>query len=156
METSLQNINPEEINDFFKHICFVINEHKEGEEAIRELHNQIKKIKTAPKKWIFEKEVDGLHDKIDKVVIAKKNLFAYKDNAKLISQLNDKINFLEEQFDKVKTERDNVLLENREKINEIQDSLKYMRSRISEFSRAKEERDKKLRELEKRAKKVVS
>lgn len=155
MESSLENIKPEEINDFFKHICFVINENKEREEARKELHKQINKIKEAPKKWIFEKEVKGLHEKFDKVLSTEKKLLGYKDESKLISQLKEKMQFLEQQLATVKRERDEALFVNKEKMNEIQDSINLIKSRMYKFVRAKEERDKRLRELEKKVKKVV-
>jgi len=155
MITSLQNIGPEEIQDFFKHICFVVNEHKERENAREELHKQIKKIKTAPKKWIFEKEVKGLHEKVGKVLTAEKKLLSYKDDTRLINQLNDKIKFLEGQLARVKGEKDEALFENRGKIEEIQGSIGDIKSRMHTFIRAKEERDKRLTELEKKVKIVA-
>lgn len=155
MESFLQDIKPEEINDFFKHICFVINENKERQKAREELHKQIKKIKTSPKKWIFEKEVKGLHEKVGKVLDTEKKLLGYKNDTKLIKQLNDKTMFLEQQLSKAKNERDKALFENRQQIGELKDSLSYIRSRIYSFIRAKEERGKRLKELEKRVKTVV-
>lgn len=155
MEASLQNIGPGQIKDFFKHVCFVINEHKEKEKAREDLHKQIRKIREAPKKWIFEKEVKGLHEKVGNVLATEKKLLAYKDDAKLIKRLKDKVNFLEGQLAKAKAERDEALFENRERANEIQDSLRYIKSRMHRFIRAKEERDKRLKELEKKVERVV-
>ena len=93
MGTSLQNIEPNELKDFFRHICLVINEHKQREDARKDLHRQIKKIREAPKKWIFEKEVKGLNEKFEKVLDTEKRLLNYKDESKLINQLTDKIKF---------------------------------------------------------------
>jgi len=155
METSLQDIEPKEIKDFFKHICFVINEYKERENARGELNGQIRKIREAPKKWIFEREVKGLHEKVDKVLSTEKKLSGSRDYAKLISNLNDKIGFLEGQLAKVREERDEALFENRARISEIHDSVSHIKSRMYKFIKAKEERDKRLKELEKKIKRVA-
>lgn len=155
MITSLQDIEPEEIKDFFKHICIVVDEHKEREKAREELHKQIKKIKTAPKKWIFEKEVKGLQKTVDNVLHTETKLLKYKDDTKLINKLNDKIKFLEGHLVKIKGEKDKALFENRQQISEIQNYINHIKSRMYIFIRAKEKRDKRLKELEKRIEKVA-
>ncbi|GAJ12879.1 unnamed protein product, partial [marine sediment metagenome] len=113
---TLQNIEPEEVQDFFKHICLVINEHKEREKAKDELKKQIKKIKTAPKKWILDKEVNELHKTVGNVLHTETKLLKYKDDTKLIKKLNGKIKFLEGRLAKIKREKDKALFENRQQI----------------------------------------
>ena len=155
METSLKHVDLNGVETFFRNICLVIKEHKEMEKARAELHKQIQKIKEAPKKWIFEEEVEGLHKKVSKVLDTEKKLLGYKDDTELINKLNAKIKSLEEQFAKMKAERNEALFENRGKINEVHTSMRNIKSKVHTFIKAKEERDERLKELEKRVKKVA-
>jgi vacuolar-type H+-ATPase subunit I/STV1 len=155
MTDSLQGISPEEIKEFFKHICFVVRNQKEREEARREMHKQIMKIKTAPKKWILDKEIGKLHKTVENVVDAETKLPKYKDNAVLLRHLSDKVRFLETQLAKVRKEKEEAVLENRRKIEEIKASVEQIRARMFDVIKAKEERDRRIRELEKKAKKIV-
>ena len=116
---------------------------------------QIEKIKEAPKKWVLEEEVRGLHKKVGKVLDTEKKLLGYKDDARLVNKLNEKIKYLEGQFAKMKGERDKALFENREKIGEVHSSMRNIKSRVHIFIKAKEKRDKRLKELEKKVKKVA-
>jgi hypothetical protein len=155
MQTSLHDIEAEEIEDFFKHICLAINEHKQNEEAKKDLEMQIKKIREAPKRWILEKEIKGLDEKFDRVLATEKKLSDYRDYDKLVKHLMNKISFLEGQLGRVKKERDAALSENRKRISEIKDYIKHIRSRMEIFLKAKEERDRRLEELENKVDRVV-
>ncbi|MBL7054405.1 hypothetical protein ISS05_01455 [Candidatus Woesearchaeota archaeon] len=154
METSLQDIKPDEIRDFFKHICFVISEYEERNKARMELKKHIERIKTAPKKWILHQEIKNLHEKVGEVIDKEKKLLGYGDDTKLINQLNDKLSFLEAQLSKARMERNKALFENREAISEIHDSVRQIKSRMHTFITAKEERDKRFKELEKKVEKT--
>ncbi len=155
MENSLKHADLDGVEIFFRHICLAVNKHRELEKARAELHKQIEKIKEAPKKWILEEEVKGLHKKVGKVLDTEKKLLGYKDDARLVNKLNEKIKHLEGQFAKMKGERDKALFENREKIGEVHNSMRNIKSRVHIFIKAKEERDKRLKELEKKVKKVA-
>ncbi len=154
MESSLQNANLKGITNFFKQVCIVINDHEERTGARKEMYSQIKKVKTAPKKWILDKEANKIHKTVDNVLDTERRLFKYGDDPRLVGKLNDKIDFLEERLSNVKIERDKAVFENREKIREIQSSIRHTKEKISLFIKAKEKRDKKLKELEKRIRKA--
>ena len=147
MENSLKHADLDGVEIFFMHICSFINKHKEREKARGELHKQIEKIKDAPKKWILEEEVKGLHKKVGKVLDTEKKLLGHKDDSQLVNKLNEKIKHLEQQFAKMKDERDKALLEKKEKISEAHSSIQEIKSRVHTFIKAKEERDKRLKEL---------
>ena len=137
MESSLQNLDKEEVKEFFKHACFVINNNKKKENAEQELYRQINKIKNAPKRWILEKEIKGLHEKIGKVLSAEKQLLGYDNESTVVRQLNSTIKLLEKQMAIAREEKDKALTENRQRINEIYNSISNIKSRISEISKKK-------------------
>jgi len=155
MELSLKHADLDGVETFFRSICLAVNKHEEREKARAELHRQIEKIKDAPKRWILEEEIEGLHKKFGEVLDTEKKLLGYKDDTQLINKLNEKIKHLEGQLAEMKSERNKVLFENREMIKEAHNSMKNIKSRVHTFIKAKEERDKRLIELEKKIKKVA-
>ena len=155
MELSLKHADLDGVETFFRHICLAINKHGEREKARAELHRQIEKIRDAPKKWILEEEVKGLHKKFGEVLNTEKKLLGYKDDTHLINRLNEKIKHHEGQLAEMKSERNKALFENRELIKEAHNSMRNIKSRVHTFIKAKEERDKRLKELEKKVNKVA-
>ncbi len=156
MPSSLENINPEYLKGFLKHISIINNEIKSRRQAHHELRRQIDKVKAAPKKWIRDKEVKELQNKVNDVIEKEKNLLRYEDDKKTIDRLLDKIKLLESELAVVKRQRDEAISENEKEILALRKSLSSIRSRMSAFIKAKEERDKRLRYLEQKIQKVTS
>lgn len=156
METydPLKTIKPRQIEDFFRHVCFVINDHKEKEIAHKDLNKQIKNIKQAPKKWIRDQEVDKLHTKVGKVLNAEKKILGFKDDQEIVKQLQQKIAFLEDQLDDTRKERDKAVVENKEKISELKGSLENVKGMLKNMVNAKRNKEKRLREVEEKVNKI--
>lgn len=155
MNHKLDSINPEEVTNFLSHIGNVINEHQERHEVRKELDHHIKKIKSAPKKWIFNKEVNNLSKKIDKVINIEKKYMDKSTTSNLIRHLNQKIDLLQKQVGKLTKEKQDVIKSNKSEIENLRKILLDIRSKMVHYIKAKEHIDERNRIIEEKIKKVV-
>ena len=155
---SSEHIDPAALKEFVRHVCIVIKKHHEREEARTGLERQIKKIKTIslaknPKRWLIEKELKALNNKISLALEKESKLLGMgeKDSA-VILELKNKIQQLErELMEKEKSETE-ALAKNKEKIEEMDYTLKALKGKIEEIAVVKVEREKRIKELERRIK----
>lgn len=148
MENSLEKIRPEHISEFYRHICLAVKKKDQKKEARKELDYHLDQIKQAPKKWILHEKVKELPKKVDKIVNTEKESLGYENQEKVIQQLQEKINYLEGKLSKVKEQRDSAIFENKQQIQQVRSYLSRMRTRMEVFFKAKEKRDKRIKELE--------
>lgn len=148
MENSLYNISPEHISEFYKNICLAVKKKGLKKEARKEFDYHLDQIRQAPKKWILNEKIRELPRKVDKIVYAEKESLGFENQDELINQLQEKINYLEDQLSKVKEQRDSAIFENKQQIQQVRSYLSKMRTRMEVFFKAKEKRDKRIKELE--------
>lgn len=155
MESSLESIRPEKIEKFLRSICRYSSESRARNQARNELSAQIHKIRHAPKKWIFNREVDNLKEKVSKVVDVEKSLLKYSDSTRTIESLLGKINFLESELKNAKKERDLAVYQGRQELDSLKSAMSRLKSRVEIYLRAKEKRDQRLKDLEKKVKTIA-
>ncbi|MBN4049132.1 hypothetical protein JYT91_00775 [archaeon AH-315-M20] len=123
----LEHINPSQVKNFFRSLCVVSNRYAHKEQAVS--HRHITKLKKHPK--IKESEA----------VIEK--------------ELEVKINQLEQELHQTKQERDKAVDENKKQIHELNVALLSIKTRMNEILEHKKEREKIVRELERKIRKKV-
>lgn len=155
MENSLENLEPNEVKEFFRHLCIYVNDFKERDKARYELSKQIDRVRDAPKKWIFDKEMKELNHKIDSVVKVERDINRYRDDKKVIENLLEKNKHLQRNLAIIKKQRDNAVGHNRLEIEKIKDSIMIIKDRMGVYLEAKEERDNRLQELESKVVRVA-
>lgn len=148
---SSERINPEGLKKFVRHLCVVSKKYDDRESARKGLKTQIKKVKTIslaknPKRWLVEKELKALNDKISLVLEKESKLLGIeeKDSA-LIAELQNKIQRLESEI--VGRERSGE-----EKIKEMSDALTALREKVKQVAELKTGREQRIKELERRIK----
>ena len=129
MEHALEHINPSQIKDFFRSLCLVSNRYKKKEHPVYETlkHLEKKHFKTLEK----------------------------KSEAAIEKDLEVKINRLERELHQTKKERDKAVGENREQIHELNVSLLSIKTRMNEILEYKRQRERRIRELERKIRKTV-
>lgn len=150
IQDSLQTIKPEQVQDFFKHVCLAYKANDELLESRQELQRQIQKVKQAPKKWMLHKEVEELPKKVENVVKKEKRYIEYSNDLMELDSLKQKIKHLESELYRVKEEKKKVITENREQIKNIKEYIVKIKSRMDLFMKAKEHRDRRFKELERK------
>ena len=155
---SSEHIDPAALKEFVRHVCIVIKKHHEREEARTGLERQIKKVKTIslaknPKRWLIEKELKVLNNKISLALEKESKLLGMgeKDSA-VILELKNKIQQLERELIEKERSETEGLTKNKEKIEEMDYTLKALKSKIEEIAVVKVEREKRIKELERRIK----
>ncbi len=158
MEQISEHINPAALKDFVRHVCIAARKHHEREEAKTGLEMQIKKVKQAslakqPKRWLVEKELEALNKKISMVLEKESQLRGTeeKDSAD-IAELKNKVQQLERELAEKERSESEELSKNKEKIEEMGYALKALKDKIGEIAAVKIEREKRIKELERRIK----
>lgn len=131
---SSQKINPRRLKSFVRHICVIAKKHKDREEARAELQNQLKRLKKfSSKKMEMDDELKKLDKKISLVLEKEMELLGIRQGESGVSK-----------------ELANSILENRERIRSINDSINEIRKRLNDYIKIKTEREKRISELEER------
>jgi len=134
MDESSNSIHPERLKSFVRHVCVVAKKHKDRGKARVELRKQVERVKrfSSEKKGI-DKELKELDGKISLVLEKERQLLGIEkeDNAVSKALMNN-------------------VMENKEKINKINESINDMRQRLQDYIEMKTERERRISQLEKK------
>lgn len=132
MEEASEKINPKRLKSFVKHICILTKKHKDREKARIELQQQIQKLKRfSSKKREMDEELKELNRKISLVLEKEIQLLGIRQQESAASK-----------------ELMNKVLENRDRIKEINNSISEIKRRLEGYIQTKTERERKIEELE--------
>ncbi len=118
---SLDSINPSDVKDFLRKLSIVNNRYVKKEQAKHDLQAQLEELERYK---VYNTETEH--------------------------KLRDRLLQLEEELQKVREERDRALVENRNKIDELSNSLTSVKTVVKELLQDKKE---KIKHLEKKIKK---
>ncbi len=129
-----QGINPKRLKSFVRHLCVIAKKHKDREEARDGLQGQIRKLrKLSFKKKEVDKELKELDRRISWVLEKEMRLLGVGQRERAgVRELTDSV------------------VENREKMAEVKESIKDIRGKLGDYIHEKTEREKKIDGLEKR------
>ena len=147
---SLEQVNPHRVKNFFVNLCAVSSRYEKKHHAIEDLDNQLEKIKKYSKGKLDTGDIPGLKSKINEVLESEKKILSHKraETAKE-KELFEKIGELEHELQLAKQERDNAIEKNRKQIHELNAALLSIKMKMDNFI-DKKEREKRIRELEKK------
>jgi len=134
MEYSFEHLDNSQVKRFLKQLCVVINRPKQSHHVVSK---PIVKSNLSKKPDLKQTKELIYHD------------------PRVEDEFKTRIHFLEEALEKTKQERDNALEENKIQIRELNLALLSIRTRMSEFIKAKNEREKRVEYLEKRINKKL-
>lgn len=127
-------IHPERLKNFVRHVCVVAKKHKNREDARAGLEKQIASLKKfSSKKKDMDEELEELDSKISQVLEKEKELLGTKQAESAFS-----------------AELMRGVRENRDDIKRIEQSLNELRSKFEVYLDIKTERERNIKELEKR------
>ena len=154
---SLEQINPSQVRNFFVSLCSVSSRYEKKHHNIEDLNKQLEKIKKYSKGKLDTGDIPGLKSKINEVLESERKILGHNraETAKE-KELFEKIGELEHELQLAKQERDNAIEKNRKQIHELNAALLSIKTRMDKFIERKEEREKRIRELEKKINKKSS
>lgn len=134
MDENSQKLNPERLKSFVRHLCIIAKKHKDREDARSELQEQIKRLKRfSSKKKGMGEESKELDRRISLVLEKEMQLLGIGKGEGAASR---------------ELMRD--VSENKEKIRQMNESIKQIRESLEGYVRFKTERERKIEELEKK------
>ena len=136
MSESSKGIHPERLKSFVRHVCIVAKKHRDREKARSELQGQIKRLKrfsSKKKEMEMDEELKELNRKIS---------FVLEKEAQLLR-------IGKEESAASKDLMYNVV-NNRDKINQMNESIRDIKERLKDYIELKTEREKKINKLEKK------
>ena len=144
---SLERINSSQIKDFFRSLCMVSSRYEKKEhpayETLKHLENkhfktsENQRFSVPQKSKRFSREIN-------------------KSEAAIEKELKDKIFQLEHELHQTRQERDKSIGENREQIHELNVSLLSIKTRMNEILEHKKQRERRVRELERKIREKVN
>ncbi len=133
-------INPERLKSFVRNVCIVAKKHKEMEEARAELEEQLRRLKRfSSKKKEMDEEIKELNRKISLVLEKEVRLLGIERGESAASR-----------------ELMRNVAANRHKIGLINNSIGDIKAKLDRYIQMKTERERKVKELEKRIKSKIS
>jgi len=133
-ETS--KIHPKKLKSFVRHVCVIAKKHKDRETARGELQKQVKRIKRfSSKKKEMDEELKELNRKISLVLEKETQLLGIEQG---------------ESFGAKELMKD--VIENKERIRQINESINQIKERLEDYIKIKTERERRIDELEKKIK----
>ena len=148
---SLEQVNPYRVKTFFVNLCAVSSRYEKKHHAIEDLDNQLEKIKKYSKGKLDTDDIPGLKSKINEVLESERKILGHTraETAK-VKEMFEKIDAMEHELQLAKQERDNAIEKNRKQIPELNAALLSIKMRMDKFIEHKREREKRIRELEKK------
>ena len=150
---SLEQINPSQIRNFFVSLCAASSRYEKRQKAMLDLDKHMEKLQKHPKfkNLLNSNDISQLKSKINEVLGSERKILGNKKlmNAKE-NELIGKINSLERELEQARLERDSALEENKQKIHELNIGLLSVKTRMEKLIEHKREREKRIRELEKK------
>lgn len=152
----LEHISPSHVKRFFASLCAVSGRYEKKLHAIKDLDNQLEKIKKYSKGKLDAGDIPRLKSKINEVLESEKKILGHTraETAKEKGLL-EKIDELEHELQQAKQERDNAIEQNRKQIHELNDALLSIKMRMENLIEHKKEREERIMELEKKIKSKV-
>jgi chromosome segregation ATPase len=134
MNETSQNIDPKRLKSFVRHMCVIAKKHKDREDARSDLQTHIKNLKKlSPKKKGINNELRELNRKISFVLEKEMQLLGVGRGEREASK-----------------ELMNNVVDNREKIRNIKNSINDVKGKLENYIQTKTEREKDIEELEKK------
>ena len=132
-QRSLENINPSQINNFFSKLCVISN------------------------RYAKKQHDTALFSKVRKMHLRKVSKLKSKIRVEMATEmeLREKIQGLELELQQTRQDRDHALEENKKQIHELNVSLLSIKTRMNEIHDHKKERERRVRELERKIRKKV-
>ena len=147
----LEQINHSQIKDFFTNLCIVSSRYEKKHHAIKDLDKQLEKIQKYSKGKLDTDDIPRLKSKINEVIESERRILRRNQQESAgKTESAGRIHQLEHELEQVKIERDRALEENKEKIHELNIALLSIKTRMENLIEHKREREKRIRELEKK------
>lgn len=150
---SLEHISPSQVKSFFSSLCTVSSRYGKRQKAMQDLDKHLEKLQKQPKfkNLLKSDDISQLKSKINEVLGSEKKILGNKKlQATKENELIGKISSLERELEQARLERDNALEENKQKIHELNIALLSVKTRMEKLIEHKREREKRIRELEKK------
>ena len=129
---SSEKMDPERLKRFVRHLCLISKKHRDREEARAELQRQIQRLKKfSSKKKEMDEELRELDRKISLVLEREAQLLGVQRGETAASG-----------------ELMRGVMENKERIRQINDSISDVKEKLDNYIRVKTERERKINELE--------
>lgn len=136
---SSKRIHPRKLKAFVRHICVMAKRHKDREDARSELQIQLKSLKRfSSKKKEMDQELRELDRKISLVLDSERKLLGTQEKESAASR-----------------DLMNKVVENKKKIDQINNSLNDIKERLIDYKKIKSKREKIISDLDKKIKSKV-